>query len=154
LKGARVERILVSDPYITANEAALAAFQELVEVWHGLWQQVPKAITVQYAQATDLQDTRMREMIAGKMKKFLVGLGATDSMVIQLSRLRNRDFHDRRIEFTIAAEAAMVKATTQKTKKAATSAPKLQRVIVELSGGIFRLVSPDKECRLYRIKGV
>jgi hypothetical protein len=28
----------------------------------------------------------------------------------------------------------------------------LQRFIVELSGGIYRLMTPDKECRLYRIK--
>ena len=151
LKDACVEKVLVSDPYITANEAALVAFQQLISILGKLWKTVPKAITVQYGQTHDMQETKVRELIAGKMRQFLLDLGAGDSMVFQLPRLRSRDFHDRRIEFFLAVDAPIPVRRTRRVEAAATSARKLQRIVVELSGGIYRLVTPDKECRLYRI---
>ena len=152
LRDATVERILISDPYITANEAAFDAFQKIVGIWGKLWSAVPKAITVQYAQAPDAQETRTRETIAAKMRVFLMDLGAVDSMVFQLPRLRDRDFHDRRIEFLLKVDAPTTERRTRRVAAAAGGAGnKSQRIVVELSGGIFRLVTPGKECRLYRI---
>jgi hypothetical protein len=152
LRNATVERILISDPYITANEAAFDAFQKIVGIWGKLWSAVPKAITVQYAQAPDAQETRTRETIAAKMRVFLMDLGAVDSMVFQLPRLRDRDFHDRRIEFLLKVDAPTTERRTRRVAAAVGGAGnKSQRIVVELSGGIFRLVTPGKECRLYRI---
>ncbi len=149
LKDASVEKVLISDPYITANEAALAAFKELIGIWGNLWKAVPKAVTVQYGQALEIQETRARELIAGKMRKFLLDLGASASMVFQVPRLRGKDFHDRRIEFFLAVDAPI---PVRRTRRAATTTTrKSQRIVVELSGGIYRLVTPGKECRLYRI---
>ncbi len=151
LKDACVEKILISDPYITANEAALEAFQQLIKIFGTLWKGVPKAITVQYGQTHEVQETRIRELIAGKMRKILLDLGATDSMVFQLPRLRDRDFHDRRIEFFLKVDAPMPVRRTRRVAATAPASGKLQRIVVELSGGIYRLVTPGKECRLYRI---
>jgi hypothetical protein len=151
LKDACVQKVLISDPYITANEAALAAFEQLLGIWMELWKAVPKAVTVQYGQALELQETRTREFIAGKMRKFLLDLGASDSMVFQVPRLRGRDFHDRRIEFFLAVESPIPVRRTRRVATATTPARKSQRIVVELSGGIYRLVTPGKECRLYRI---
>ena len=72
-------------------------------------------------------------------------------MVFQLPRLRDRDFHDRRIEFILTGESTI---PVRRTRRGATAAPtssNSQRILVELSGGIYRLVTPGKECRLYRI---
>jgi ATP-dependent helicase YprA (DUF1998 family) len=151
LKDASAERILISDPYITANEAALEALQHLIGVWARLWKAGPKNITVQYSQALDLQENKVRDFVAGKMRKVLIDLGATDSKVFPLPRLRERDFHDRRIEFHLISDTPIVVKKTRKTKVPTSSNPKLQRVVVELSGGVFRLVTQAKECRLYRI---
>ena len=85
------------------------------------------------------------------MRKFLSDLGVSGSMVFQLPRLRDRDFHDRRIEFFLTVDSPMPVRRTRCIAAATTSAPKLQRIVVELSGGIYRLVTPGKECRLYRI---
>ena len=151
LKDACVERILISDPYITANESALEALQQLIEIWVPLWKAVPKAITVQYGQTLEVQEMRNRELIAGRMRKYLIDLGASNSMVFQLPRLRDRDFHDRRIEFILTGESTI---PVRRTRRGATAAPtssNSQRILVELSGGIYRLVTPGKECRLYRI---
>jgi hypothetical protein len=40
---------------------------------------------------------------------------------------------------------------TRRAATAATTARKSQRIVVELSDGIYRLLTPGKECRLYRI---
>jgi hypothetical protein len=86
------------------------------------------------------------------MRVFLLDLGAVDSMVFQLPRLRDRDFHDRRIEFLLRVDAPTTERRTRRVAAAAGGAGhKSQRIVVELSGGIFRLVTPGKECRLYRI---
>ena len=153
LKDACVERILISDPYITANEAALMALRQMVGVFGKLWKAVPKAITVQYGQAIEFQDRKIREQIAQKTRKFLEGLAKPSPaiMVFELPRLRDRDFHDRRIEFLLSVDAPIPVRRTRRIATAATPARKLQRVVVELSGGIYRLVTPGKECRLYRI---
>ncbi len=153
LKDACVERILISDPYITANEGALMALQSMVEVWGQLWKAVPKAITVQYSQAVEFQDRKLREQVAQKTRQFLQGLAkpSPEIMVFELPRLRDRDFHDRRIEFVLSVDAPIPVHRTRRIATAATPTRKTQRVVVELSGGIFRLVTPGKECRLYRI---
>ena len=153
LKDADVEKILISDPYITANEAALAALEEIVGVWAKLWKSVPKAITVQYGQTNDFTDRKLREQVAQKMRQFLGGLAnpAPAIMVFELPRLRDRDFHDRRIEFHLSVEAPMPVRRTRRVATSGTTSRKIQRVVVELSGGIYRLVTPGKECRLYRI---
>ena len=57
------------------------------------------------------------------------------------------DFHDRRIEFTLIEPAKNTLRKREGTNKETTQKVK---AIVELSGGILRLVSPDKECCLYR----
>jgi len=153
LKDACVERILISDPYITANEAALMALQQLVGVWGKLWKAVPKAITVQYGQAVEFQDRKLREQVAQKTRQFLGGLDTPSPaiMVFELPRLRNRDFHDRRIEFTLSVDAPIPVRRTRRLAPAASPTRKTQRIVVELSGGVYRLVTPGKECRLYRI---
>jgi ATP-dependent helicase YprA (DUF1998 family) len=153
LKDACVERILISDPYITANEAALMALQQLVCIWGKLWKAVPKAITVQYGQAIEFQDRKLREQVAQKTRQFLEGLSTPSPtiMVFELPRLRNRDFHDRRIDFLLSVDAPIPVRRTRRVATAATPDRKLQRIVVEISGGIYRLVTPDKECRLYRI---
>ncbi len=150
LSDACVQRILISDPYITANEDALTAFQQMVCIWTKLWKTGPKAITVQFGQAFDVQDRRIREQVASKMRQFLLSLGAIESMVFELPRLRDRDFHDRRIEFTLQTDAVI---PLRRTKRVSGIAPisKSRKIVVELSGGIYRLVTPGKECRLYRI---
>lgn len=153
LKDASVERILISDPYITANEAALAALQQLIGVWGTLWKAVPKAITVQYGQAVEFQDRKLREQVAQKTRQFLEGLATPHPtvMVFELPRLRDRDFHDRRIEFLVSIDGPVPVRRTRRAAASATPARQSQRIVVELSGGIYRLVTPGKECRLYRI---
>jgi hypothetical protein len=153
LKDASVEKILISDPYITANEAALAALEHLVGIWAKLWKAVPKSITVQYGQTTDYQDRKLREQVSLKTRHFLEGLATPPPsiMVFELPRLRDRDFHDRRIEFHLLVDAPISVRRTRRVTTQATSGQKLQRVVVELSGGIYRLVTLTKECRLYRI---
>jgi hypothetical protein len=151
LRDACVERVLVRDPYVTANEDALAAFQQLVEVWRKLWKDAPKSITVQYGQAGDVLEARARNAIGARMKKFLVDMGAAESQVFQLPRLRERDFHDRRIEFHLKVDAVSPVKRTRRSAPATKPESMLQVVIVELSGGVFRLVTLGKECRLYRV---
>lgn len=153
LKDATVEKILISDPYITANEAALTALQQLVGIWAKLWKMTPKSITVQYGQTIDYQDRKLREQVAAKTRNFLEGLAAPPPsiMVFELPRLRDRDFHDRRIEFHLLVDAPIPVRRTRRVMTEATPGQKLQRVVVELSGGIYRLVTQGKECRLYRI---
>ncbi len=153
LKEACVDRVLISDPYITANEEALAALRQLVGVWGKLWKGVPKAITVQYGQAVDFQERKLRDQVALKTRQFLSGLASPSPtvMVFELPRLRNRDFHDRRIEFTLTVDAPLPMRRTRRSPSANKAALGVQRVVVELSGGIYRLVTPGKECRLYRI---
>jgi len=151
LEGSCVEKILVCDPYITANEAALAAFQQLFSLFGKLCKGLPKAVTVQYGQSHDVLESKTREVIAGKMRKYLSDLGISGPMVFQLPRLRDRDFHDRRIEFYLTLDVPLPVRRTRRVDTAATPTHKFQRIVVELSGGIYRLVTPDKECRLYRI---
>jgi hypothetical protein len=153
LTDACVERILISDPYITASDGAFAALQRLIGVWSKLWKAVPKAITVQYGQAVEFQDRKIRDLIAQKTRQFLEGLAAPPPtvMVFELPRLRGRDFHDRRIEFSLAVDAPVAIRRTRRIATTTASSRKSQRIVVELSGGIYRLVMPDKECRLYRI---
>ena len=153
LKDACVERIVISDPYVTANESAFVALQRLIGVWGKLWKAVPKAFTVQYGQALDFQDRKLREEVAQKIRQFLAGLAdpSPSIMVFELPRLRDRDFHDRRIEFFLSVDAPFPVRRTRRVAIAGTPACKSQRIVVELSGGIYRLVTPGKECRLYRI---
>lgn len=153
LKDACVEKVFISDPYITANEAALSALQQLFSVWAKLWKESPKSITVQYGQTMDFQDRKIRDQIAQKTRHFLETLASPPAsiMVFELPRLRDRDFHDRRIEFHLSVDAPIPVRRTRRVASANTPGRKLQRVVVELSGGIYRLVTPGKECRLYRI---
>jgi len=154
LREARVERILISDPYITANEGAFQALQDLVGIWRKLWSQSPKAITVQYGHVGDFRDQPLHNQIAQQVRQFLQGLSdpVPDVNVFELPRLRSRDFHDRRIEFSLTVEHPAATAPRRTRRLAAPAvAAKQQRVVVELSGGIYRLMTKEKECRLYRI---
>jgi hypothetical protein len=151
LEGAIVERILISDPYIAADKAAGESLRLLTQVWRGLWKEPPKQVTVQYAAGADPTERATREAVASEIHGFLKESLSTESSVLVtgLPRLKNRDFHDRRLEFYLAVQAGHVARTTR--RGAAASKPKSQRVLVELSGGVFRLVNPTKECRMYRI---
>ncbi len=151
LKDAEVERVLINDPYVTADEPAFLAFQELFEVWRKLWKEAPRMVTVRYGQVYDPQQNRDRDAIAARMKKFLIDGGSVDSQVFPFPRQRNSDFHDRRIEFFLRMDSVLPVRRTRRVRSAADSDKKLQRVAVELSGGIYRLVTASKECRLYRI---
>ncbi len=153
LKDATVEKILISDPYITADDKALDAFKRLFEAWARLWKEAPKAVTVQYGQSLDYLATRTREVISRQMTNYLSESGVAMPRVFQLSRRRGLDFHDRRIEFILVGAKQQALPKTKRGSVAATSTTTMGRVVVELSGGILRLVDQDKECRLYLITG-
>jgi hypothetical protein len=152
LRGASVDRLLISDPYVTTNDSAFESLKSLFGIWNRLWKQPPKAITVQYSQAVEFQDRRLREQIAQKTREFLCSLSSPspEVMVFELPRLRNRDFHDRRIEFNLSVGTSFPLKRIRRAAGAAQSNG-TQRVVVELSGGIYRLMTVEKECRLYRI---
>ncbi len=148
LKGTKIERIIISDPYITADQDALASLKGLFGVMEKLWASPPKVIKVQYAQSSKLAEQELRKQIAALTRTFLSSVNPTAEIdVFELSRVRARDFHDRRIEFAIVDENA----PTVRRSKTGPAAVKTLRVVVELSGGIYRLMTTDKECRLYRI---
>ena len=151
LQGTCLERVLISDPYITADIAAAESLKTLVSLWRQLWQDPPRQITVQYAAGTEPGERVVREGIGAKLREYLKGVVPPDGnvLVTGLPRLRTRDFHDRRIEFFLVGQVVPGARRTRRVEAAAK--PKPQRILVELSGGIYRLVNAEKECRLYRI---
>jgi hypothetical protein len=66
---------------------------------------------------------------------------------VGLRKRSGADFHDRRIEFTMTEVGKTSLGTRGSAKKG--SIKKL-KAVVELSGGILRLVSTEKECCIYR----
>jgi ATP-dependent helicase YprA (DUF1998 family) len=152
LKDARVDNLLIRDPYITASEDALAALKEIFDVWKKLWKAPPKNITVQYASSPDIESKLLREVVASLTRQFLSTITNSKPTVFELPKLKNRDFHDRRIEFRLELETQPVPVKKTKKNSSSPASPKFQRFVVELSGGIYRLMTPTKECRLYIIK--
>lgn len=144
LRGQKVLSILIRDPYATADSKAVEACMELFDVWKSLWDGDAPTVTVQYLEGWKDHERQEREdgarLLRHRLKETL--RMPRDPQVFALRENRGRDFHDRRIEFTLED-------LLPKSSKA--SKPAFRRIAVELSGGLLRLVSRDKECCLYRI---
>lgn len=148
LGGKKIDNILVRDPYLFHSADAVQALETLVAVWAKLIPVLPESICFQHAEERRLDQLREVEAFVSSFKSRLPTLGIPKARIIALRRQAVADFHDRRIEFTLLEAGGSVLARRGAPKRE----PQLKRtkVVVDLSGGILRLVSPEKECCLYR----
>ena len=148
LKGKKVDSILIRDPYLFHSTESVDALETVLKLWFQIIPGLPESLTFQYWEETRLADAQRVEGIVGNFKNVrLPALEIAKARIIPLRKRSGADFHDRRIEFSLIEPGKTTLGRRGSAKKETT---KKVKAIVELSGGILRLVSPDKECCLYR----
>ena len=153
LRGRKVERIVVSDPYLFHSEDACRSFETLLASWKTVLGELPMAVQLNFAEDHNLQKRQVCEAVVRALRSRLSALGIPEAKFYAARTRGGQDFHDRRIEFTITETNA---APTLKKRGALKSAPaeSKRKITVELSGGVYRLVAEEKECCLYRFETV
>ena len=148
LAGKKIENILVRDPYLFHSAEAIESLSQLVRLWGDILGKLPESICFQYAEEKRLDQARIVETFVSSFKADLIDLGIPKARIIALRRQAVADFHDRRIEFTVLETGG----TALAQRGAARREPPRTRskTVVEISGGILRLVSKEKECCIYR----
>ena len=148
LKGKKVDSILIRDPYLFHSTESVDALETVLKLWSQTISGLPESMTFQYWEETRLPDAQRVEGFVHNFKNVrMPALKIEKARIIPLRKRSVADFHDRRIEFTLIEAGKTTLGKRGGTKKETT---KKVKAIVELSGGILRLVSPDKECCVYR----
>ncbi|MDC0267835.1 DEAD/DEAH box helicase [bacterium] len=151
----KIKRIDICDPYVTASDEAFDAFMSLLDCWTKLWKESPQEFNIRFAEGSTQQERSERsalgKRIEAELKKHLVE--GANIRIKAIPRVKTLDFHDRRIEFFVEKTAITAGRRRKRVaRKTANQVPALVRKhLIELSGGIVRLVDTTKECRIYRI---
>jgi ribosomal protein S27E len=148
LKDKTVESILVRDPYLFHSKESVDALETILKLWMQIIPGLSGSLTFQYSEENRLPDA---QRVQGAIRDFknvrTPALKIENCRIIALRKRSIADFHDRRIEFTVLEPG---RTTLGRRGGANMASTKKVKAIVELSGGILRLVSRDKECCLYR----
>jgi hypothetical protein len=152
LRGRKVERLIVRDPYLFHFEDARRSFEILLAILKGVFGDMPAAVQLHFAEETNLQKRQICEAVMRGFRSRLPVLGIPEAKFHGARMRGGQDFHDRRIEFTIVEPSTNPMLKKRGVEKSASPAQAKKRITVELSGGIDRLVSEEKECCLYRFE--
>jgi ribosomal protein S27E len=148
LRAKSVESILVRDPYLFHSTESVDALESILKTWSQIIPGLPESLTFQYWEETRLTDALRVESLVRDFKNVrLPALQIEKARIVALRKRSGADFHDRRIEFTVIEVG---KPALGKRGIAKKETVKRLKAIVELSGGILRLVSTEKECCVYR----
>jgi len=148
LRAKSVESILVRDPYLFHSTESVDALESILKTWSQIIPGLPESLTFQYWEETRLTDALRVESLVRDFKNVkLPALQIEKARIVALRKRSGADFHDRRIEFTVIEVG---KPALGKRGIAKKETVKRLKAIVELSGGILRLVSTEKECCIYR----
>lgn len=141
LAGRDIRNVLIHDPYALAESFNMQRLEEFIALLRGI-QSISK-FTVRYR--NDVSSfIRQQEGVFKQRNPDVTLLGRPGK-----SGDRS-DFHDRRIEFHLLKSAVNVKTLKSRANKTVTPAQEIETIIVDVSGGISRLLDPRMECRLYR----
>jgi hypothetical protein len=151
LNGKSVESILVRDPYLFHSTESVDALESILKTWSQIIPGLRASLTFQYWEETRLPDALRVESLVRDFKNVrFPALHIEKGRIVALRKRSGADFHDRRIEFTVTEVG---KPALEKRGSAKKETIKRLKAIVELSGGILRLVSTEKECCTYRFWG-
>lgn len=141
LAGRDVRNVLVHDPYALAENFNMQRLEEFIALLRSI-QPIAK-IAVRYR--NDVSNYIRQQETAFKSRHPDI------TLLGRPGKFGDRgDFHDRRIEFHLQRPVTNVKALKSRTNKTPVPTQETETIIVDISGGISRLLDPRMECRLYR----
>jgi hypothetical protein len=145
LRGRKVERLIVRDPYLFHSKDARRSFEVWLAVWKGVHGDMPAAVQLHFAEETNMQKRQICEAVIRSFRSRLPMLGIPQAKLHTARMHGGQDFHDRRIEFTILEPTTTPALKKRGAAKLVSPAQTKKRITVELSGGVYRLVSEEKE---------
>jgi len=143
LVGRDAQSVLIHDPYALADTFNTRSVEDFIQLLSSIDPTITESkITIRYR--NDGRHANRSEESAFKRRHPTIKLIGRPSSA--------GDFHDRRIEFRLvkAAASAGPKMLKSRSTNAASQAPETETIIVDVSGGVSRLLDPKMECRLYR----
>tara|TARA_B100001093_G_scaffold302069_1_gene288119 strand:- start:1837 stop:7944 length:6108 start_codon:yes stop_codon:yes gene_type:complete len=159
LKDEKLIHIQIEDPYALHDNQALDCLYDFLKTVISLSSGSLEGIVINY-QDSRQHNHNMQDLISNAKREVarITGMDTSKVKCNGINKFRRSDFHDRQVIFSICEESKSVptvnRSRTRMKKTKGNSAKKTNttRWIVEISGGIMRLISKDRECRIYAFK--